>query len=114
MALLIGLFFPAKVPTNAVVDTRRRSLIPLVLCCRLGHPVPLCCASVSVTSMVSCSGLGAADALADFFFRHRDEGYGCPIATANLGNLTDALLLQSALAQLLVDCCHAYARFIMI
>ncbi len=36
------------------------------------------------------------------FLRHHDEGYGCPIATANLGNLADALFLQSAPAQLLV------------
>ena len=28
--------------------------------------------------------------------RHRGEGYGCPIATANLGDLTDVLFLRSA------------------
>ena len=65
MALLMGLFFPAKMSTkcggrhSSSASDSSCSLLPL----GTSSTTVRCSASVSVTSVVSCGGLGAADAL---------------------------------------------------
>ena len=64
MALFMGLFFPARMPTKCggkrSSSASDSSCTPLPL--ETSSPTVRCSASVSVTSVVSCVGLGAAEA----------------------------------------------------